>query len=142
MAGKCGIDRMEQISRCWSVLRDSRQLLFPLWHVYEVNKPNQPYFAASFGVLGPTAVDSGNHFNHNRNGNGPIYIELNNAPSNDLNQNQHQGIACQEQGHVLGLSHRDQLDDCMFDDDDIHFPKLPSDPHDYNVVSNIYDHGS
>lgn len=78
--------------------------------------------------------------NHFKPGN--VYINLNTSVSQNfgLNQNQRQGVACQEQGHVIGLGHRQYTDDCMYDKDNQYFPKLPSNPHDYNVLANIYDH--
>ena len=101
--------------------------------IREVNLPNSGWFGATYGLWD---IDSGKHFKS-----GSVYIQLNNSVTSSygLTAGQRQGIACHEQGHAIGLEHREYTDDCMYSKDTRYFPRYPS-AHDYSLVDAIYNH--
>jgi hypothetical protein len=63
-----------------------------------------------------------------------FYLELNNAAPGSIKRS----IACHEEGHALGLRHRQPADSCMRSDNV--FPSYPDD-HDFNQLYSAYGHG-
>ena len=93
--------------------------------VHQVNNNNYKGLA----VLTPNAA--GTHITRDQD---KTYINL----SNITPSSQRRFVACQEEGHILGLDHRaSQVNSCMWDGSP--FYSLP-DGHDFSALFNVYDH--
>jgi hypothetical protein len=98
------------------------------FHCVQVYEGN--YGSGWYGLT-TLSVDANKHFIA-----GNMKIQLNNSLS--TTQNQRQSIACQEEGHAIGIDHQSATNSCMYPTA-AYFPLYPN-GHDFDMVYTLYDH--
>lgn len=87
-------------------------------------------------ILATSSKDGKRMFHLSSNG---TRIRYNKDCNSKLTSNERLKVTCHEQGHALGLDHRDNQSSCM-QPANIHDRSAQPDSHDYGELANLYGH--
>lgn len=89
--------------------------------------------SAGYATVGGPFVGAQDHFNEK------VRIRYNQSCASRLTRRDRRALTCQEQGHALGLTHRNSPDSCMFQDP-TRADRAPDEHDRHTLNQNIYDH--